>query len=166
MPKRSVEEEGRARGAITIAYLDSDTYARSEKGRKTTEDKWIWKDWIPPSKRQRKLMIALLLREQVRVMMRNHLYTFGGELYRQESGGAIGLQITSTAARGVLRLFNREYKRKLVELDLKPLLHKRYVDDNNMGARAVPLNFDVKMGEGGLEVVRTVDDAGREVEAD
>ena len=77
------------------------------------------------------------------------------KLYRQGTGGPIGLQLTSTAASGVLRMFDREYKSKLEELKLKLLLDKRYVDDKNKVAREVPADVDVKVGEDGeLELVK------------
>ena len=97
-------------------------------------------------------MVALLLMKQVKVMMTNHLYTFDRQLYRQDSGGPTGLQLTGEAARSVMRLFDREYKNQLVKLHMKPILHKRYVDDNNLAARQVPSNLDVRRGEGGLEM--------------
>ena len=164
LPRRAVEVEGRARGAVTIAYLDSDTYTRSEKGKKTIEEKWLWNDWSQPGAEERKVMVALMLREQVKVMMKNHLYSFDGHLYRQVTGGSIGLLLTSTTARAVLGMFDREFKRLLSELNLGLLLQKRYVDDLNMATRAVPLNVDVVEREGRLELVEV---EGREgVEAD
>ena len=86
--------------------------------------------------------------------MAKHLYTFGGKLYRQAAGGPIGLQLTLTAARAVLRLFDREYRKKLEELKLKLLLDKRYVDDMNMAAMKVPANkYIVVWRDGRLELL-------------
>ena len=97
-------------------------------------------------------------------MMTNHLYTFGGLLYRQAAGGPIGLKLTSTAARAVLGLFDKEFRSKLEDLSLKLLLDKRYVDDKNMAARAVPFNLDVVEREGLVELVEV--ELGEEVEVD
>ena len=114
----------------------------------------VSKEELAPDRVKRKLMLSLLFRELVRVIMTNHLYTFGGKLYRQAAGGPIGLQFSSTAARAVLRLFDREYRKKLHELQLQLLLDKRYVDDKNMAARAVPAGKDVVVGrDGKLELV-------------
>ena len=100
------------------------TYTSTDKGKKQIKEKWLWDTWTTPGRQKKKLMVALLLREQVRVMMTNHLYTFDGELYRQVAGGPIGLLLTSTAARAVLSMFDKEFKAKLHELDLKLLLQK------------------------------------------
>ena len=166
MPRRRVEVEGRTRGVVTIAYLDTDNYTSTDKGKKSIKEKWMWEEWTPPGQQERKVMVALLLREQVKVMMTNHLYTFGGHLYRQLAGGPIGLKLTSTAARAVLGLFDKEFSSKLEELGLKLLLDKRYVDDKNMAARAIPLHVDVVEREGVVELVEVeeVEGEGREEE--
>ena len=146
VPKSRVEIEGRSKGSVSVAYLDTDTYSSLDKGKKSVKEKWVWEGWMSPCRVKRKLMLSLLFREQVRVMMTNHLYTFGGQLYRQGTGGPIGLKLTSTAARGVLRMFDREYKSKLADLKLELLLDKRYVDDKNKAAREVPADIDVVAG--------------------
>ena len=107
LPQRTVELEGTAKGSQSVAYLDTGTYISSIGSVKVTKDKWMWSQWEEPTGRDRKLMLALLLREQVRVMFENHLYTFGGNLYTQKDGGPIGLKLTETAARGVIGRFNR-----------------------------------------------------------
>ena len=42
-------------------------------------------------------MVGLFLREQVKVTMTSHLYTFGGELCDHVSGGPIGPQLRAIA---------------------------------------------------------------------
>ena len=86
MPKRTVELEGKSKVAVTVAYLDTDTYISSSKGKKTKKEKWMWDEWAPPNMQKRKVMVGLFLREQVKVTMTSHLYTIGGELCGQVSG--------------------------------------------------------------------------------
>ena len=80
MPRRRVQVEGRTRGVVTIAYLDTDHYTSTDKGKKSTKEKWMWEEWTPPGQQEMKVLVALLLREEVKVKMTNHLYTFGVEL--------------------------------------------------------------------------------------
>ena len=55
---------------------------------------------------ERKVMLALMLREQVRVLVSSHLYTTGGKLYHQLGGGPIGERITTILARMVMHKFD------------------------------------------------------------
>ena len=84
LPRRTVELEGRQRGTPTLAYLDSDWYYSTTKGEgKTKKKKWNWEEWQEPSTATRKTMLALFLREQVKVIITNHLYTMEGKIYHQ-----------------------------------------------------------------------------------
>ena len=62
-------------------------------------------------------------------------------------------------------MFDREFKKLLTDLNLKLLLQKRYVDDLNMAARAVPLNVDVVEREGRLELVEVEEREGADADA-
>ena len=76
--KVAVELEGRQKGAPTIAYLDSDWYTSSTKGEASrNKDKWIWEKWEEPSLAIKKRILVMLLREQVKVLVTNHIYTTG-----------------------------------------------------------------------------------------
>ena len=139
IPRRTVVEEGAATKRPTIAYLDCDTYVSRRKGQRAeTRPKWSWSSWKEPRERQRKVMFALVMREQVRTIISNHLYSFGGNLYRQASGGPIGLQLTTILARAVMINFDSKFKASLSKLKLEPLLSERYVDDQNMATKAIP----------------------------
>ena len=61
--------------------------------------------------------------------MSNHFYTFGGNIYRQNDGGAIGADLTGKIARCVMSLWDVTYMRKLREAGIHIDLYKRYVDD-------------------------------------
>ena len=67
----------------------------------------------------------------VRSVMKNHMYQFGGETMVQQEGGSIGLGVTSVIARIRMNLWVREYKKLCQENELKMLLFKVYVDDEN-----------------------------------
>ena len=77
IPLRTVVEEGAAKGKPTIAYLDCNRYRCRKKGQKDTwKEKWKWDKWIKPDKEKMKVMMALVMREQVKMMVTSHLYSF------------------------------------------------------------------------------------------
>ena len=83
------------------------------------------------------MMTALLVREQKRVVLENHLYTANGKLYRQLKGGPIDLAVTTVLAETLMRVFDVRYKERLEEVRLDPSLRKRYVDDLDLAASKV-----------------------------
>ena len=56
-------------------------------------NKWLWEQWVEPEGEILKIMTDLLVREQIRVVLENHLYTANGKLYRQLKGGPISLGV-------------------------------------------------------------------------
>ena len=109
------------------------------------KDKWSWAGRRKPDARERKLMLALLLREVVRVTITSHLYQFGGRLYLQRRGGPIGLRLTEALVRAVTQKFSREFKKAPNKLELELLLNKLYADDLN--AAAEPVGKYVKLNQ-------------------
>ena len=79
---------------------------------------------------QRKLL-GLALEIGVRAAMRNHIYTFGGEIWVQTEGGAIGLRLTGEVAGCEMDhwfdLMSERLKRNKVIIHLM----EKYVDDIN-----------------------------------
>ena len=54
LPKRTVEEEGRSRRPVTIAYLDTaEEYTRTQGQEETREPKWTWDKVREPTLLQR-----------------------------------------------------------------------------------------------------------------
>ena len=70
IPKRTVEMEGRQKGVPGIAYLDCTWYMSTTKGQgRTKKEKWFWNDWVAPGPAKKKAMLALMMREMVRVVI-------------------------------------------------------------------------------------------------
>ena len=76
--------------------------------------------------------MAQALRIAVTFIMTNHLYEFDDKIKRQNSGGAIGLELTGDLAQIYLMWYDTQLKRKIEEKGAHILLYKRYVDDINM----------------------------------
>ena len=58
------------------------------------------------------------------------MYTFGGKLYLQRSGGPIGARVTMAVARIVMNNFGRKYRMILESGGLRNFLSSVYVDDS------------------------------------
>ena len=115
-----------------MAYLDSD-FDRQKK------EKWSWKGKRKtPSIIQKKKMLARAMEVAVRTILSNHLYQFDGRVYKQQSGGPIGLEITGVLARCAMLWWDRAYLRKLKQLEIDLMLYLRYVDDTDMVLEALP----------------------------
>ena len=168
LPVRTVVEEGAAKGKPSIAFLDCDRYRCRKKGQKDVwKPKWVWDRWRKPGKTVVKMMMAIVMREQVRVIVSNHLYTFSGRLYKQLTGGPIGLKLTTIRARIVLMKFDERFKVALSKLSLDPVLLQRYVDDVNAGVQAVPKGMVLqKSSTGELELVLDIQKARSREERD
>ena len=99
MTVRQTELDGTDRGKPGLAFLDSDTYTRTENGVKTKGvNKWVWNKAKKPSALQRKKLIALALMSAAKTVLENHVYNFNRELYWQKKGGSIGEDFTNLSA--------------------------------------------------------------------
>ena len=82
-----------------------------------------------PTELERKEMIGRCAEIAVRAIFKNFCYSFGGKLYRQRSGGPIGLRITMACSRLVMQEWGERYESILIKADLQISLLKSYVDD-------------------------------------
>ena len=66
-----------------------------------------------------------------------HDYTFNGKIFRQEKGGAIGLDLVGV----VSSIYMDEWDNRLIEIlqkeNIEPKVYKRYVDDINLILRII-----------------------------
>ena len=65
---------------------------------KGDQEQWIFMDVILEEWEKREI-VAEIVSMATRAMFRNHFYKFGGKMYRQASGGPIGLRGTCAVAR-------------------------------------------------------------------
>ena len=92
-----------------------------------------YKPWKSPEEEPdevtTKKMLAEALKIAVSFTMKNHIYTFNGEMRCQEKGGPIGLGLTGDVAQILMAWWDRELIRKLEDKGMRVLLYRRYVDD-------------------------------------
>jgi hypothetical protein len=70
-----------------------------------------------------------------------------GKVFRQQTGGPIGLEITGVLSRLVMLWWDRVFIGKLDKLGIVMLMYKRYVDDGNMALDAVPVGTRIVDGK-------------------
>ena len=81
---------------------------------------------------QKKKMIARMIYVGVRECFRNHAYNFKDEMYIQQSGGPIGLKLTTVVAEIVMAEWDVKFREKMLENGQETLLDETYVDDQNV----------------------------------
>ena len=62
-------------------------------------------------------------------MFENHLYTFAGKVFRQGSGGPIGLRGTCGIARLVMQMWDQKWMTRINKARIVIALAMRYMDD-------------------------------------
>ena len=92
--------------------------------------------WIPPVEQpnegQKRRMLTEAVKVAIKFIMKNHVYSFDNNMYKQARGGPIGLNLTGTIAQVVMLWWDGRFKAKLQEMGIEVLMYKRYVDDINM----------------------------------
>ena len=127
-----------------MPYLDSDTYTRIKDGVKTKGvPKWVWTKAKKPSDLQRRKLIALALMAAARTVLKNHIYTFNGDVYKQKKGGPIGENFTNLAASLCMGDMVTSYRKILRSLDIEKTVRfiKIFVDDQNQAGSAFLLEL-------------------------
>ena len=75
------------------------------------------------------MVVAEVVKIIAEVMFTNHLYTFGGQVYRQKRGGPIGLRGTCALARLMMCNWDRLWVNLMVKNRVKIEEYMRYMDD-------------------------------------
>ena len=105
--------------------------AQSEKAAKRFRP-WIEPVNSIPDDNVKKKMLAEAITVAVEFVMRNHMYTFNGQLRRQAKGGPIGLALTGDVAQVFMCWWDREFIKRMEEAGIDVILYKRLVDDINL----------------------------------
>ena len=75
----------------------------------------------------------------VRVIFENFTYRWGGDTYRQSSGGPIGCRVTMAVARIVMQVWSEQYRSLLESEGILIAMMKGYVDDNRQITRLLAM---------------------------
>ena len=94
------------------------------------------KDWLPskaPSEDQKRILLGLVMAIGIDMIMSNHTFMLGDDVYLQSEGGPIGLEATGAIARAVMMWFDELYLEKVEREGYMLPLYERYIDDSNQG---------------------------------
>ena len=109
-----------------------------------------------PDKDATKKMIAEALSIGVNFTMKNHFYSFNGEMRRQEKGGPIGLALTGDVAQILMAWWDRQLIEKLESREMKVLLYLRYVDDIVLVSKNMKNDDSKPKDEANMSIVQNV----------
>ena len=96
-----------------------------------------------PTQQQQRLMFSMALEHLIKIAMKNHVYTFNGEIKLQSMGGAIGLTLTGALAVLYMLRWCREFLAllRIATTDLVGFvlfMLKYYIDDGNIICSIMP----------------------------
>ena len=121
-----------------------------------------FKSWHLPLKQpdghMRRIMLREALRVVLRVIMKNHVFTFDNEIRKQTKDGLIGLKLTGVLAQIFMIWWDKEFAAQLDEMAIIMKMNKRYVDDINMAIQATPLGMRYKDGKSHVHVRSVAED--------
>ena len=98
-------------------------------------------------------MFKLAFENLIKVAMSEHMYSFNGEIRKQQSGVAIGNVLGGALAVLYTVYFCRKYTDRILEAtidipDFNRFLMKIYIDDNNVSCECLPPGSRLIDGKG------------------
>ena len=92
-----------------------------------------WKGWKKkndtPNYHTEKEIIVTAVSIAIKAVIKNHIFTFEGNYYKQKSGAAIGVKVAGEVCKLFLVAWDRQLKRNLTLNNISYCLYSRYVDD-------------------------------------
>ena len=92
------------------------------------QEQWRFPE-VTLTEEEKKEVITAVVAIATKNLFSNHLYTFANKVYRQKSGGAIGLRATCAIARVTMNIWDQLWNKRMVELNLRKEVYTRYMDD-------------------------------------
>ena len=128
----------------------SKSVSGTETERETAES------WVPPIRtptlQETKQMLALVISQAVKLVMRSHVYTNSDTIWLQLFGGAIGIRATCEVAKLVMLEHDRILWLKVEEAGIQKVDSGRYVDDENPTFKPVP--FGARIVDGKVQIIQ------------
>ena len=107
------------------------------------EDNSIWRPpERDPTDDEKRMMIALAVSEEVRFVMKNHLFKFRETIFRQNDGGSIGSELTGVVAKTRVIRFIRKLWQALENNGVDAKIIKAFVDDLFLAVKSVQRRED------------------------
>jgi hypothetical protein len=110
------------------------------------QEQWEFPN-VELSKRDKRLVIATVMKIAVLVLFRTHVYTFGGDFFCKKQGGPIGLRSTCTIARIVMLWWDVKWLDMMATSNLTLEERIRYTDDLRAWLYSVRLGWRWQGGQ-------------------
>ena len=112
---------------VSLAYLDCDEL-------KCGLDKWTWKVNTTPTDAQLRALVAVFMMEITCWIMSNHTYMVGQDVFKQDDGAPIGLELAQVIGMVLMIDYDRELRDSLNDqkFNLQLVDHSQYEDDNTL----------------------------------
>ena len=151
--------------SVTLSYLDSDVL-------KCGLDKWTWRVKITPSQEQLRALVAVFIMEITVWIMENHTYMVGDQIYKQDDGAPIGLELAQVIGMVLMVDYDRELRDTIQNpmYNLNLVDHSQYEDDNTIVTDTPTREMDqVSLTRTSTDILKIIADnihAGIQVETD
>ena len=90
---------------------------------------WKFRKGVELTDKEKKEIVAHIVKIGVNTMFSTHVYTFGGKYYNQRKGGPIGLRATGAVARVMMGRWDQKVMSSMEANNIRTLINKRYMDD-------------------------------------
>ena len=90
------------------------------------------------TRREKRVLAAKIVEVVIRTTFSSHIYAFKNTTYKQKAGGAIGLRLMGVVARILMDRWSDLLLNALEENGIQVRMIKKYVDDVNVVADALP----------------------------
>ena len=110
------------------------------------QEQWRFPE-VTIKEEEKREVIATVVAIATKVLFSNHLYTFSNKVYRQKSGGAIGLRATCAIARVTMNTWDQLWTRRMKDLNLRKEVYTRYMDDGRAMMYPIRAGWRFKDGQ-------------------
>jgi hypothetical protein len=113
------------------------------------QNQWSFPPNVRLTTREKRMIIATVMKIAVLVLFRTHVYEFGGKFFLQRKGGPIGLRSTCCIARIVMLWWDEKLLSLIAKNNLTLEQKARYMDDIRLWLYAIRLGW--RWVDGGLK---------------
>ena len=114
---------------------------------------WVFPD-VTPTELEKRELLTRMSEIAVRAIKRHFIYTFGGKMYLQRSGGPIGARVTMAVARLVMNNMGRKYRIFQKAGGLRNFLSSVYVDDSRQKTNNLAKGMRYDVGKKRFEITQ------------
>ena len=118
---------------------------------------WIFND-SEANESQKKHMFSIALGILVHETITNHVFSYNNVIYKQEEGGAIGLELVGVVAKIYMCWWDKQLIQRTLNENLELVLYKRYEDDCNIIVKHVDVEeIDEEIAKRISRIADTID---------